>query len=125
MVFNWLHMAILVFFAAGFLMAGAALTTAYLISPRAKGDRMKTPYECGIAPLGEARASFHINYYVYALVFLAFEVDVLYLFPVALFYSDAVGMAAFVKLFIFLSVLALAVLYFWAKGVFRWPKKIS
>jgi NADH:ubiquinone oxidoreductase subunit 3 (subunit A) len=125
MVFNWLHMAILIFFAAGFLMAGAALTTAYLISPRARDDQMKTPYECGIAPLGEARASFHINYYVYALVFLAFEVDVLYLFPVALFYSDAVGISAFFKLFIFLCVIALAVLYFWAKGVFRWPKKIS
>jgi len=44
---------------------------------------------------------------------------------VALFYSDAIGMGAFVKLFVFLSTLALAVLYFWAKGVFRWPKKIS
>ena len=125
MVFNWLHMAILIFFAGGFLMAGTALIAAYLISPRAKDDRMKTPYECGIVPLGEARTSFHINYYVYALVFLAFEVDVLYLFPVALFYSDAVGITAFVKLFLFLSVLALAVIYFWAKGVFRWPKKIS
>jgi NADH:ubiquinone oxidoreductase subunit 3 (subunit A) len=125
MVFNWLHMAILIFFAAGFLMAGGALATAYFISPRAQDARMKTPYECGIVPLGEARTSFHINYYVYALVFLAFEVDVLYLFPVALFYSDADGMAAFVKLAVFLSVLALAVLYFWAKGVFRWPKKIS
>jgi len=51
-------------------------------------------------------------------------VDVLYLFPVALFYSDAVGISAFVKLFIFLFVLVLAVLFFWAKGVFRWPKKI-
>ena len=106
-------------------MAGAALTTAFVISPRAGNDRMKIPYECGIAPLGEARASFHINYYVYALVFLAFEVDVLYLFPVALFYPDAVGISAFFKLFIFLCIIALAVLYFWAKGVFRWPKKIS
>ena len=124
MVFNWLHFAILLFFGVGFLMAGAALTAAFLLSPRAKDEQMRTPYECGIAPLGDAWVSFHINYYVYALIFLAFEVDVLYLFPVALFYSDAVGISAFVKLFIFLFILVLAVLFFWAKGVFRWPNKI-
>ena len=80
-------------------------------------------YECGMRPLAGARIQFHLNYYIYALIFLAFEVDVLYLFPVALFYSQTTGFSAFFKVFAFLLVLGLAVLFFHAKGVFRWPRK--
>ena len=80
-------------------------------------------YECGMPPLADARIRFHLNYYMYALIFLAFEVDVLYLFPVALFYSQANGISAFIKVFVFLLVLALAILFFHAKGVFKWPRK--
>ena len=65
-----------------------------------------------------------MNYAIYALIFLAFEVDVLYLFPVAVAYGDTVGLSAFFKVFVFLFVLALAVVFFYAKGVFRWPKKL-
>ncbi len=86
---------------------------------------MGMAYECGMRSLADARIRFHINYAIYALIFLAFEVDVLYLFPVALFYSQTIGIAAFFKVFVFLLVLALAVLFFHAKGVFKWPRKIS
>lgn len=124
MVFSWLHLAILLFFAVGILMAGAALGSAFLLSPRARNRQMGMPYECGMVPMQDAWIRFHINYYIYALIFLAFEVDVLYLFPVAVAYGDTVGFSAFLKVFVFLFVLALAVIFFWAKGVFRWPKKI-
>ena len=66
-----------------------------------------------------------MNYYVYALLFLAFDVDVLYLFPVASVYRVTEGWLPFLEMIIFLAVLALAVLYFWAKGVFTWPRRIS
>jgi len=124
MVFTWLHLAILLFFGAGFFMAGAALSTPFFLAPKARGGQMGMPYECGMVPLSDAWIRFHINYYVYALIFLAFEVDVLYLFPVAVAYGEAVGFSAFLKVFIFVLVLALAVVFFWAKGVFRWPRKI-
>ena len=123
MVFNGLHISILLFFLVGFLMAAGALTGAFFLSPRARGKQMGMPYECGMPPLAGARIRFHLNYYIYALIFLAFEVDVLYLFPVALFYSQATGISAFFKVFVFLLVLALAVLFFHAKGVFKWPRK--
>lgn len=83
------------------------------------------PYECGMRPQGSAWTRYGINYYVYALLFLAFDVDVLYLFPVAVHYPHADGLGAFVKVFIFISVLAAAIIYFWRKGVFTWPRKIS
>ncbi len=124
MVFSWLHLAILIFFAVGILMAGAALGSAFFLSPRARNRQMGMPYECGMVPMQDAWIRFHINYYIYALIFLAFEVDVLYLFPVAVAYGQTDGFSAFLKVFVFLFVLALAVIFFWAKGVFRWPKKI-
>ena len=125
MVFNGLHLSILLFLLVGFLMAAGALTGAFFLSPRARDRQMGMSYECGMRPLAEARIQFHLNYYIYALIFLAFEVDVLYLFPVALYYADATGFSAFFKVFVFLLVLALAVFYFHAKGVFSWPRKIS
>jgi len=123
MVFNWLHISILLFLLVGFLMAAGALGGGFLLSPRARSEQMGMPYECGIRPLAGARIRFHLSYYIYALIFLAFEVDVLYLFPVALFYSQTSGFSAFFKVFIFLLVLALAVLFFHAKGVFKWSQK--
>lgn len=120
MVLNWLHISILLFLLVGFLMAAGALAGGFLLSPRARSRQTGMPYECGMKPFGDARIQFHLNYYIYALIFLAFEVDVLYLFPVALYYSQAVGFSSFLKVFIFLLVLALAVLFFHAKGVFRW-----
>lgn len=124
MVFNGLHISILLFLLVGFLMAAGALAGGFFLSPRARGRQMGMPYECGMEPLAGARIQFHLNYYMYALIFLAFEVDVLYLFPVALYYAQAVGFGAFVKVFLFLLVLGLAVLFFHAKGVFKWSQRI-
>lgn len=124
MILTWMHVAITCFFGAGTLMAVGALVTAYLLSPRAKGGDLGMPYECGMRPMGDAWIRFGVNYYIYALIFLAFEVDVLYLLPVSVVYPQ-LGMDAFFKVFIFLFVLALAIVFFWAKGVFTWPRRIQ
>lgn len=125
MVFTWLHLAILVFLVVGVLFAGGPLIASYLLAPRAKGGDMGMPYECGMRPQGDSWMRFGVNYYVYAILFLALDVDVLYLFPVAVYYPEAEGFVSFVKVFIFIFPIALAVIYFWAKGVFTWPRKIK
>ncbi len=125
MVFSWLHLAIVLFLVGGLLFAGGPLILAALVAPRARGGDMGMPYECGMRPYGGAWTHYHINYYVYALLFLAFDVDVLYLFPVASVYRATEGWLPFLEMIIFLAVLALAILYFWAKGVFTWPRRIS
>ncbi|MGA8240747.1 MAG: NADH-quinone oxidoreductase subunit A, partial [Desulfobacterales bacterium] len=102
----------------------APLISSFLLAPRARGGDIGMPYECGIRPLGDAWIRFGLNYYIYALLFLAFEVDVLYLLPVAVIYSR-LGLDAFFKVFVFLFTLALAILYFWAKGVFTWPRRLQ
>ncbi len=125
MVFNWLHLAIILFLVVGILFAAGPLILSFLLAPRAKGGDIGMPYECGMRPLGSSWTKFGVNYYVYALIFLAFDVDVLYLFPVATYYDAAPGMLAFFKVFIFLFFLVLSIIYFWAKGVFTWPHRIK
>ncbi|MDR3437718.1 NADH-quinone oxidoreductase subunit A [Telmatospirillum sp.] len=124
MVFSWLHLAIILFLVLGALFATGPLLIGALLSPRARGGDIGMSYECGIEPQGNARAKFGISYYVYALIFLAFDVDVLYLFPVAVQYRLTVGWTAFFEVLFFLSFLGLSIVYFWAKGVFTWPRKI-
>jgi NADH:ubiquinone oxidoreductase subunit 3 (subunit A) len=84
--------------------------------------------ECGMEPIGDAWIRYSAVYYLYALVFVAFAVDVLYLVPVAVVYNRIEGFGArdFVEMVIFVGVLSLVIVYAWKKGVFEWkPKKIS
>ncbi|MBW2329007.1 MAG: NADH-quinone oxidoreductase subunit A [Deltaproteobacteria bacterium] len=80
--------------------------------------------ECGMEPIGSAWIRFGIIYYMYALIFLAFDVDVLFLFPVAVAYnSPEFVIRDFVEVFIFVGILSLALVYAWVKGVFKWEQK--
>jgi NADH-quinone oxidoreductase subunit A len=124
MVFDILHCGILLCLMGGGLFAGGPLIAALLIAPNARGGDIGMPYECGMRPLGSPWTHFGINYYVYALLFIAFDVDVLYLYPAAMSYGAAEGWMPLVKLLIFLFFLMLALVYFKAKGVFSWPRKI-
>ncbi len=80
--------------------------------------------ECGMDPIGSAWIRFGIVYYMYALIFLVFDVDVLFLFPVAVAYnSPEFFIRDFVEILIFVGILSLAIVYAWIKGVFTWEKK--
>lgn len=96
-----------------------------LISPsshtRNIADRTSQLIECGIEPIGSAWIRFGIVYYLYALIFLAFDVDVLFLFPVAMAYNNPEFVVRdLVEVLIFVGILSLAVIYAWVKGVFNW-----
>jgi NADH:ubiquinone oxidoreductase subunit 3 (subunit A) len=81
--------------------------------------------ECGMDPIGDAWIRYSAVYYLYALVFVAFAVDVLYLIPVAVVYNriEGFGMRDFVEMFIFVGFLSLVIVYAWKKGVFEWKRK--
>jgi len=122
----WLHIAIIYFLVAAIVFFGVVpFILSFLLSPKNKAPELLMPYECGMPPHGSAWIKFGINYYFYALLFLAFDVDILYLFPVATHYVDATGYVAFIKLLIFIVILFASIVYFWKKGVFTWPKKIK
>jgi NADH:ubiquinone oxidoreductase subunit 3 (subunit A) len=82
--------------------------------------------ECGMDPIGDAWIRYSAVYYLYALVFVAFAVDVLFLIPVALVYKEDIGQCFvrdFVELLIFVGILSLVILYAWKKGIFEWKRK--
>ena len=79
--------------------------------------------ECGMDPIGDAWIRYSAVYYLYALVFVAFAVDVLYLIPVALVYGRVFGIRDFVELLIFVGILSLVIVYAWKKGIFEWNRK--
>ena len=125
MDFDIVHLSIMLFLLAGAGFALGPLFLAALVAPRAKGGDLGMPYECGMRPHGPAWTRFGMSFYMYALIFIAFDVDVLYLFPVAAQYHLAEGWPAFGKVAFFLFFLLLALLYFRAKGVFTWQRKIT
>ena len=105
----------------GFVLGAFALVIPSLIAPRYKGKDTQSTYECGVDTVGTAWIRFGISFYLFALIFVAFEVDILYLFPVALVFADPeIGWRAFVEIAIFLVILSLAIVYAWRKGVIKW-----
>jgi len=81
--------------------------------------------ECGMEPIGDAWIRYSAVYYLYALVFVAFAVDVLYLIPVALVYDRQYAWRDLVEVVVFVGVLSLVIVYAWRKGVFEWNRKPS
>jgi len=79
--------------------------------------------ECGMEPIGDAWIRYSALYYLYALVFVAFAVDVLYLIPVALVYNRVFAIRDFVELVLFVGILSLVIVYAWRKGVFEWKRR--
>ena len=115
----------------GLLLIGVAFGLApllinRLISPRTDGHHRNEAYESGMLPVGGAWVKFGIAYYLFALIFVAFDVDVVFLLPVLLVYNDPAFAATagpwrdFVEILIFIGILSLAIVYAYRKGVFRW-----
>ncbi len=78
--------------------------------------------ECGMEPIGDAWIRYSAVYYLYALVFVAFAVDVLFLIPIALIYNRVFPARDFVEVLIFVGILSLVIIYAWKKGVFEWKR---
>ena len=117
-----LYTYIFVFLSTGIAVAAAPLIIARVLRlSRRPGNTALQPYECGVQTRGYAWESrYGIAYYLYALIFLAFEVDVLYLFPVAAAFDAGAGTKALMLLGLFLAILSLALVYAWKKGSFKW-----
>lgn len=91
---------------------------------RQAANKTRQAIECGMDPIGDAWIRYSAVYYLYALVFVAFAVDVLYLIPVALVYNDPqFVLRDFVEMLIFVGILSLVIVYAWKKGIFEWKRK--
>lgn len=116
-------LSVALYLLVGIVFAVVPIILSGLIVKRSAGAKRIETYESGMQTIGSAWIQFTVVYYIYALIFLAFDVDVLYLFPVALAYGKY-AMRDLVEVVIFVGILSLAIVYAWCKGVFEWePKK--
>ncbi len=115
------------FILGGFTFALGPILIVYLFMPlrtRQISNKRDQYIECGMEPIGDSWIRYGIVFYLYALIFLAFDVDVLFLFPVALAYNDEQFVIRdLIEIVLFVGILSLAVVYAWVKGVFTWERK--
>ena len=112
---------ILLFFIIGVVFVGLGIVTAKLVRPSNPTKEKLTTYECGEEPIGLSWIKFNLRFYVIALVFLIFEVEVVFLFPWALVFKG-LGWFAFIEMIVFVVILLMGLVYVWAKGDLEWDK---
>ncbi len=118
------YITVAVFLATGGLLVGAGLLVAGLIRPNKPSKVKSEIYECGIVPTGDGWSQTHIRYYIFALLFLIFDVEAIFIFPWALrlesFAADGNGLFVLVVMFLFIGTLLEGLLYAIRKGVLKW-----
>lgn len=120
---------VLIFVLIGFIFAALALGVAKLLRPRNPSPAKMTTYECGELPRGSSWIRFNVRFYLIALFFIVFDVEVIFLYPWAvvfkqLFAHPQLGVLVFWEMIIFLMILTLGLAYIWVKGDLDWVKKL-
>lgn len=116
-IYNYVFIGMLLLGAIGF--AVAPLVVVALVAPRKRSLAKSDIYECGVRTTGETWIRFKIQYYIYALMFVVFDIETVFLYPWAVSYGG-LGAFALVEMVIFLVILAVGLIYAWGKGVLRW-----
>jgi NADH:ubiquinone oxidoreductase subunit 3 (subunit A) len=113
----WIYVGF--FFVIGVLVPAAAIGTAWVLGPKKPNSIKGATYECGIETVGDSWVQFKAQYYIFALVFLVFDVETVFLFPWAVKLSQ-LGMFAVIEGIIFILILIVGLVYTWRKGMLEW-----
>ncbi len=113
------YIAVLIAAIFGFSIVGMALMANRILAPREATRAKSLTYECGMLPIGRSRTQLHFRYYLFAILFLIFDIEAVFLFPWAVTFLD-IGKAAFYEMLLFMLILGFGLLYAWKKGVLRW-----
>ena len=103
----------------GVALVAAALWMAGLLSPRSFNPQKGEAYECGIPTRGESMSQFKVGYYLYAILFLMFDVETVFLFPWAVRMRE-LGVDGIISIAVFFGILVLGLVYAWRKGALEW-----
>ena len=117
MLNDWLFIGVFLLIAPVF--ASLALLVPRLIAPRKPNKLKDQPYECGIETVGDSWVQFHVQYYIYALVFLIFDVEIVFLYPWAVAF-DQLPLFAVLEGILFVFILVAGLVYAWRKGALEW-----
>lgn len=115
--YQYLFLGMFIVFAAIFAILPIAL--AWFLAPKKPSADKKAPYECGLASQGDPWIQYHVQYYIFALIFVIFDVEAVFLYPWAVAFQK-LGVFAFVEMVLFIIILALGLIYAWKKKMLEW-----
>ena len=117
MFLSYLPILFLTLLAAGFALATLLLSS--VLGPRRPSLDKLSPYECGIDPVGSARDRFSVKFYLVAMLFIVFDIEIVFLYPWAVI-LNSLGLFGLVEMIFFLGILLIGLLYVWKKGGLEW-----
>ena len=123
------YLPLLIHFILAGLLATALVTLSWLIGYRRPTRAKLSPYECGMAPIGDARSRFSVKFYMVAMLFILFDVEAVFLYPWAIILKDlkrmGQGLFGLSEMFVYIGIVLVGFWYIWKKGALDWGLTIS
>jgi len=113
------YFPVLLFICVGVAMGVVPVALGKLAGPNRPDDKKLSSYECGFEAFGDARMKFDVRYYLVAILFILFDLEIAFLFPWAIVLKE-IGTFGFVSMMIFLAILVVGFIYEWVKGALEW-----
>lgn len=113
------YLPILIFLALGLILGAVLFALGYVLGPNRPDDEKQAPYECGFDAFDDARMQFDVRYYLIAILFIIFDLEIAFFFPWAVALRE-IGMVGFWAMMLFLAVLVIGFIYEWRKGALEW-----
>ena len=119
------YLPVLLFILIGIAVGIVPLVLGYILGPNRPDPAKNSPYECGFEAFEDARMKFDVRYYLIAILFILFDLEIAFLIPWGAVFSDmaasdGLGVFGFVEMLVFIGILALGDIYAWAKGALDW-----
>jgi len=116
------YLPILVMIGLGFGFAAGNVLLSQFLGPSNPSAEKSAPYECGMPPVGDARERQSVKFYLVAMIFLLFDIEIAFLYPWAIAFRD-LGVVGYWQIVVFFALLTTGYLYVWRKGVFDWSSR--
>jgi NADH-quinone oxidoreductase subunit A len=113
------YLPILIFMAIGIAIGVIPILAGFLLAPHKPDSEKLSPYECGFEAFEDSRMRFDVRYYLVAILFIIFDLEIAFLFPWAVV-LESIGMFGFVAMMVFLGILVIGFIYEWKKGALEW-----
>ena len=113
------YLPVLFFFLIAFAISVIMVMASWLVAPQQPDSEKLSPYECGFEPFDDSRGRFNVRFYLVALLFIIFDLEVAFLFPWAISLGD-IGLFGFWSMVLFLAILTVGFIFEWRKGALEW-----
>jgi NADH-quinone oxidoreductase subunit A len=113
------YLPVLIFLAIGAVVGVVMVSLGFILGTRRPDDEKLSPYECGFEAFEDARMKFDVRYYLVAILFIIFDLEIAFFFPWAVV-LDQIGMVGYLAMMVFLGILVIGFIYEWKKGALEW-----